>query len=71
MHWYYAVKTRKIYGKSIDLFTMFFGISIIVFVMAFILSVSVEASFINLEKLFFSQSSTFKPASDKYYLYIC
>ena len=38
--------------------------------MAFILSVSVEAPFINLEKFFFSQLSTYKRASEKYYLYI-
>lgn len=57
MHLYYALKTRKIYGKFFDLLTMFFGISVIVFILAFILSVFVEAPFINLEKLIFSSQS--------------
>lgn len=58
MQWYYAVKKRKIYGKFFELLTMFFGISVIVFILAFALSVFVEAPFINLEKLLFTQTST-------------
>ena len=53
MNWYYAQKKRKGYCTHLDQFTLVAGISMIVYIMAFFLSTTVEASFLNLEKLIF------------------
>ena len=51
---YYSLNRRMIYYTFIDQLTEFFGIMVTVFGLAFLVSIFVEASFINLERWIFS-----------------
>ena len=54
---YYAMSRKLIYYTFVTQLTTYFGIVVTVFGLAFIVSVTVEASFLNLEKLLFSLKS--------------
>lgn len=53
---FYSLNRRILYYTFIDQLTTFFGIVVSVFALAFVVSVSIEASFMNLERLVFSTS---------------
>jgi len=60
---YYAQGKEKIYYTTLNHIVEYFGILLFVFLLSFFVSVTVEAPFLNLEKLIFSPSS--KRSNDK------
>uniref|UniRef100_A0A0P5TA70 Nose resistant to fluoxetine protein n=1 Tax=Daphnia magna TaxID=35525 RepID=A0A0P5TA70_9CRUS len=58
---FYAALRKRFYYSLPDQFTTCFGILLICFGMAFVVSVSLEASFLNLEKFIFSSRPKSKP----------
>lgn len=62
---FYAALRKRFYYTLPDQFTTCFGILLICFGMAFVVSVTLEASFLNLEKFIFSS----RPKSDSYKKY--
>ena len=53
---FYSLNRRMLYYTFTDQLTTFFGITVTVFGLAFIVAVTVEASFFNLEKWIFSSA---------------
>ena len=58
---YYAQGKEKIYYTTLNHIVEYFGILLFVFLLSFFVSVTVEAPFLNLEKLIFSPSSSKYP----------
>ena len=55
---YYAMSRKLIYYTFSSQLTTYLGIVVTVFGLAFVVSVTIEASFLNLEKMIFSPKST-------------
>ena len=55
---YYAMSRKLIYYTFSSQLTTYLGIVVTVFGLAFVVSVTIEASFLNLEKIIFSPKST-------------
>lgn len=51
---FYAHNRKLLYYTFIDALTTYFGIAVTVFGLAFVVTVTIEASFLNLEKFIFS-----------------
>jgi peptidoglycan/LPS O-acetylase OafA/YrhL len=54
---YYSAMRKRFYYTLFEQFTVCFGLLVMTFGIAFLVSVTLEASFLNLEKLIFSSKS--------------
>jgi peptidoglycan/LPS O-acetylase OafA/YrhL len=54
---YYSAMRKRFYYTLFEQFTVCFGLLVVTFGLAFLVSVTLEASFLNLEKLVFSSKS--------------
>jgi len=57
---YYSAMRKRFYYTLFEQFTVCFGLLVVSFGLAFLVSVTLEASFLNLEKLIFSSKSKSK-----------
>ncbi|XP_046461507.1 nose resistant to fluoxetine protein 6-like [Daphnia pulex] len=61
---YYSAMRKRFYYTLFEQFTVCFGLLVMTFGIAFLVSVTLEASFLNLEKLIFSSKSKSKPREE-------
>ncbi|EFX85286.1 hypothetical protein DAPPUDRAFT_314000 [Daphnia pulex] len=61
---YYSAMRKRFYYTLFEQFTVCFGLLVVTFGLAFLVSVTLEASFLNLEKLVFSSKSKSQPREE-------